>query len=134
MEMKDKEAIERTIAVYFDALNSSSVQNAVNQYTANGVFMPKEAPTSVGTEQLKGAYGHVFGTLGFIDMAHTIDELTVEGNFAIVRTSSLGNVKILADDVIIEGATHRELFVMQKQNNEWKIARYMFNTVAAVSH
>jgi len=129
METKDKEQIKETIKIYFNALNNSNAQTAVEQYTNDGVFMPKEAPTSVGKEQLKEAYKHVFNTLGFINMGYTIDELSIEADVAIVRTSSLGNMKILANDVVIEGATHRELFVMKKENSQWKIARYMFNNI-----
>jgi len=129
METKDKEQIKETIKIYFNALNNSSVETAIDQYTNDGVFMPKEAPTSVGKEQLKEAYKYVFNTLDFINMDYTIDELSIEADVAIVRTSSLGNMKILANNLVIEGATHRELFVMKKENNQWKIARYMFNSI-----
>ena len=128
----EKQAIEKVIKDYFNALNESNVSNAIAQYANDGVFMPKEAPTASGQEQLKNAYSHVFKTLDFTNMDFALDEITVEGNFAIVRTSSLGDLKILANDVAIKGATHRELFVMKQINNEWKIARYMFNTTTAV--
>lgn len=131
---QERESIEIVLKDYFNALNNSSVSEALAQYSADGVFMPQEAPTSTGHKQLKAAYEHVFNTLDFINMGFTIDEITIENNFAIVRTSSLGNLKILANNMIIEGAKHRELFVMQKINGDWKIARYMFNTTAPAQH
>ena len=68
-------------------------------------------------------------------MSFVLDEVVVEGNLAIVRTSSLGDLKILENGAAIKGATHRELFVMKKINSEWKIASYMFNTTApAAAH
>ncbi len=134
MSNVESKRIESVLDNYFKALNNSSVPQALAQYGADGVFMPKEAPTATGQEQLKAAYEQVFKTLAFINMGFTIDELIIENNMAIVRTSSLGDVKIVANGAIIEGARHRELFVMQKLNDEWKIARYMFNTTAPLKH
>ncbi len=45
---------------------------------------------------------------------------------AFAVTSSKGTVKIQANGVEVPEA-NRELFVFEKVNDEWKIARYMFN-------
>ena len=44
-------------------------------------------------------------------------------------TTSKGTVKILANGVEAPEA-NRELFVFEKVDGEWKIARYMFNKTA----
>lgn len=134
MTSPDHVQIEKILKAYFKALRDSNISEAANLYTEDCVFMPNGAPTSVGLAALKVAYGHVFKALEFMEMGFTIDEMTLAGDWAIVRTSSLGTLKVLANNQIIEGAKHREFFVMQKTEGGWKIARYMFNTAEAVKH
>jgi ketosteroid isomerase-like protein len=55
-----------------------------------------------------------------------IEEIQVEGNMAFAVTSSKGTTLIKATGDTIPEA-NRELFVFDKVNGEWKIARYMFN-------
>ena len=45
---------------------------------------------------------------------------------AFAVTSSKGTVKIHANGMEVPEA-NRELFVFEKEEGEWKIARYMFN-------
>ncbi|WP_316751084.1 hypothetical protein [Pedobacter gandavensis] len=53
-------AIEKSLSIYFDALNKSNVQQAVGQYTGDGVFMPTGFPTARGMAELTMAYENVF--------------------------------------------------------------------------
>jgi hypothetical protein len=55
-----------------------------------------------------------------------IEEIQVEGTMAFAVTSSKGTTFIHATGDTIPEA-NRELFVFEKINREWKIARYMFN-------
>ena len=55
-----------------------------------------------------------------------IDEFQIEGNMAFAISSSNGSVKVHALGIESPEA-NRELFVFEKINEEWKIARYMFN-------
>jgi len=65
--------------------------------------VPSGAPTSVGTDQVKGAY-----------------------DYAFARTTSKGSTLIYATGATVP-EENRELFVLQKENGQWKIDRYMFN-------
>ena len=56
----------------------------------------------------------------------SIEEIQVEGTMAFAITSSNGTVKIHATGIEAPEA-NRELFVFEKVDGEWKIARYMFN-------
>jgi len=125
MEKKDKEQIEKLLMVYRESLNTSDVSKAVNSYTKDGVFMPSAAPTANGTEALKGAYEFVFSQIQ-LNIEFFIEEIVIENNIAFALTTSKGTTLIHATgDTVPE--ENREMFVFEKENNTWKIARYMFN-------
>ncbi len=125
METKEKRAIENLLFSYRDALNASDVGKVLALYAAQGVFMPANAPTSVGQEQVKGAYEFVFKNIQ-INIEFFIDEITVTGDFAFLRTTSKGTSLIRANGQTVP-EENRELFVLLKENGTWRIARYMFN-------
>ncbi len=126
--MEERNAIEATLKKYEAALNASDVAGVLALYAEDGVFMPTEAPTAVGKEQIRAAYEHVFGTIKF-DIVFSIDEIVQHGDFAFARTLSKGKVTVLAKGVTLH-AEHRELFVLKKTDDGWKIARYMFNKMS----
>ena len=125
METKERTAIEKLLYSYRDALNASDVSKVLALYTAQGVFMPSNAPTSVGQGQVKGAYEFVFKNIK-INIDFFIDEIVVNDDYAFARTTSKGTSLIQANGQTVP-EENRELFVLQKENGPWKIARYMFN-------
>lgn len=126
METDIKKNIEKTLYAYENALNASSSQQVLPLYTQNGIFMPQGGPSAEGQEQLKGAYDFVFKTLQ-LNVKFKIEEITViDENYAIARTVSKGTQLIHAEQKTTP-EENRELFILQKENGEWKIARYMFN-------
>ena len=44
-------------------INASDVNKVLPLYTEDGIFMPSGVPTSVGTDQVKGAYEFVFSNI-----------------------------------------------------------------------
>lgn len=129
MEMEnEKAAIEKLLFAYRDALNASDTDKVLPLYTTTGVFMPSNAPTAVGQDQVKGAYDFVFKNIQ-LNIAFFIDEIEVHGNMAFARTTSKGTTLIHATGQTVP-EENRELFVLQKDNGEWKIARYMFNKIS----
>ncbi len=121
----EKSAIENLLFSYRDALNSSDVNKVLPLYTSDGVFMPSNAPSAVGQEQVKASYEFVFNTIQ-LNIAFFIDEIVVNGDFAFAQTTSKGTTLIHANGQTVP-EENRELFVLQKSNGQWKIARYMFN-------
>ena len=87
--------------------------------------MPTEAPSGIGSENILKSYEFVFSQIQ-LNIEFFIEEIEVEGNMAFAVTSSKGTVKIHANGVEAPEA-NRELFVFEKVDGEWKIARYMFN-------
>jgi len=124
MEKKDKEQIEKLLMVYKESLNTSDVKKAVDCYTKDGVFMPSSAPTARGNN-IKGAYEFVFSQIQ-LNIEFFIEEIVIENNIAFALTTSKGTTLIHATNETVP-EENRELFVFEKENNKWKIARYMFN-------
>ena len=121
----DQAAIKELLFTYRDALNASSVDQVMPLYTTDGVFMPTGFPTAVGTVQVKGAYTGVFSMIK-LNIEFFIDEIKVEGDHAFARTTSRGTTLIHATGETVP-EENRELFVLERENGAWKIARYMFN-------
>lgn len=121
----DKQAIEKLINEYGEAIKSSSVEKVLAVFTKDGVLMAPGAPTATGQEQLKGTYEYVFSALK-LDLKFTISEVTIDKDYAIVRSESAGTTTVLSNNQSGPDA-YRELFVVKKENGTWKIARYMYN-------
>ncbi len=121
----EKTAIEKLLFSYRDALNTSDVNKVLPLYTNGGVFMPSNAPSAIGQEQVKAAYEFVFSQIQ-LNIEFYIDEIVVNGDYAFARTTSKGTTLIHANKQTV-AEENRELFVLQKTNGQWKIARYMFN-------
>lgn len=121
----EKTAIEKVLFSYRDALNASDVNKVLLLYTSDGVFMPSNAPSAIGQEQVKAAYEFVFSQIQ-LNIEFYIDEIVVNGDYAFARTTSKGTTLIHAKGETV-AEENRELFVLQKANGQWKIARYMFN-------
>jgi uncharacterized protein (TIGR02246 family) len=121
----EKTAIEKLLFSYRDALNTSDVNKVLPLYTNDGVFMPSNAPSAIGQEQVKAAYEFVFSQIQ-LNIEFYIDEIVVNGDYAFARTTSKGTTLIHANKQTV-AEENREIFVLQKTNGQWKIARYMFN-------
>ena len=124
-QKEEKQKIEELLSEYKKSLNTSDAQLAQNLYTKDGVFMPTEAPSGIGSEGILKSYEYVFSQIK-LNIEFFIEEIEVEGNMAFAVTSSKGTVKILANGMEVPEA-NRELFVFEKVDEDWKIARYMFN-------
>ena len=125
MEKQEKEKIERLLGEYQKSLNTSDAKLAESLYTKDGVFMPTEAPSGIGSEGILKSYEYVFSQIR-LNVEFFIEEIQVEGNMAFAVTSSKGTTFIHANGETIPEA-NRELFVFEKVDGNWKIARYMFN-------
>lgn len=128
MEKQEKEKIEKLLGEYEKSLNTSDARLAQSLYTKDGIFMPTEAPSGIGSEAILKSYEYVFSNIQ-LNIGFLIEEIQVEGDMAYAVTSSKGTTLIRANGETIPEA-NRELFVFEKVHGEWKIARYMFNKTA----
>lgn len=121
----EKSAIEKLLLSYRDALNASKVNDVLPLYTDDGVFMPSGAPSAIGLEQLQASYSFVFKSIQ-LNIEFFIDEIMIHGDYAFARTTSKGTTLIRTNGQTVP-EENRELFILEKENGHWKIARYMFN-------
>ena len=121
----EKSAIDKLLFSYRDALNASDVNKVLALYANDGVFMPSNAPSAVGQEQVKASYEFVFSQIQ-LNIEFYIDEIVVNGDYAFARTISKGTTLIHANGQKV-AEENRELFVLQNAKGQWKISRYMFN-------
>ena len=128
MIVQEKQQIEQLLNTYQQSLNTSDARLAQSLYTRDGIFMPTEAPSGIGAEGILKAYEYVFSQIQ-LNIEFFIEEIEVEGHMAFAVTSSKGTVKIHANGMEAPEA-NRELFVFEKVDGQWKIARYMFNKTA----
>ncbi|WP_430965510.1 YybH family protein [Spongiimicrobium sp. 2-473A-2-J] len=128
MQKGEKQKIEELLNQYKRALNTSDAALAQSLYTKNGIFMPTEAPSAIGSENILKSYEFIFSQIQ-LNIEFYIDEIVVENDFAFAVTSSKGTTLIHATGDTIPEA-NRELFVFEREAGEWKIARYMFNKTA----
>jgi uncharacterized protein (TIGR02246 family) len=131
MDKQEKQLIEALLNEYKKSLNTSDSDLATSLYTKDGIFMPTEAPSAVGTKHIKGAYDFVFSQIQ-LNIEFFIEEIVIEGNLAFATTSSKGTTLIHANGQTVP-EENRELFVFEKTEGNWKIARYMFNKTKAQS-
>lgn len=125
MEKLEKEKIKKLLSVYESALNASDAKLAKALYAKHGVFMPSEGPSAIGSENILASYNFVFSQIQ-LNIKFFIEEIEVDENMAFAVTASKGTTLIHSNGVTVPEA-NRELFVFEKEDEEWKIARYMFN-------
>ena len=125
---RQRAQIDQLLNKYEQALNTSDVNAAVQLYTDDGVFMAPENPTAAGTKALREAYAGVFQAIAIKLEFHIAETKLLSHEWALLRTTSTGVVKILANGAEIPGS-NQELFLLRKTNRQWKIARYSFSSV-----
>jgi len=124
----EQTATESLLHAYGDALNAASVPHVLALYTPDGVFMPIGAPSTSGPEQVRQSYEGIFQNIRLHIQLHIL-EIVVSGDYAFASTTSAGTTLIHATGQTVP-EENRELFVLQRHEGQWKIARYMFNKMA----
>jgi len=122
----DREQLESFIANYQIALNASDTSAVLRLYRNDSIFMPQNAPAQIGKSVITKAYQAVFSRIK-LNVTFTIHEIEILGDTAWVRTTSAGETKILSNNMMVNEGNN-ELFILKKENNHWKIHRYLFAT------
>ena len=123
----DKDQIEAVLKNYERVLNASDVPGVLKLYAEDGVFMAQHNPSAVGSQQVEASYTAVFNAIDLNVEFDIVEIVVIADNWAFARTNSSGTTTINATgDEIAE--SNQELFVLQKIDGDWKIARYAFST------
>jgi uncharacterized protein (TIGR02246 family) len=123
----NEKAVADVLARYQDALNKSDTDRVMELYAFDGVFMPQNSPSSVGTDEVRRAYDAVFQTIKLTVKFTEAEVVEIAPNWVFARTNSAGTVKVHATGGGGPEA-NQELFLFQKIDGAWKIARYCFST------
>jgi uncharacterized protein (TIGR02246 family) len=121
----NEKAVADVLAKYQDALNQSDTAAVMRLYASDGVFMPQNSPSSVGADEVRRAYDAVFQAIKLTVKFTVAEVVEMAPNWVFARTNSTGTVNA-------SGAggpeANQELFLFQKIDGAWKIARYCFST------
>jgi ketosteroid isomerase-like protein len=122
----DQRLVYMLIHQYEQLLNAGNTEALVDLFATDAVIEWNDAPTFTTRQQKVDGYNALFG-IAKISTAFVYDVIDVYGNVAIVRTHHL-----VGATVIVNGKTvldyNREVFVLRKQADGWKIIVYTFNT------
>jgi uncharacterized protein (TIGR02246 family) len=123
----NEKAVAAVLADYEDALNQSDTEAVMKLYAPDGVFMPQHFPSSVGADAVRNAYDGVFEAITLKVKFVVAEVHQIAPDWAIARTNSAGTVTVKATGGGGPEA-NQELFVFQKIDGAWKVARYCFST------
>ena len=128
----DEQAIATVLTSYQVALGKSDTDAVTKLYTADGVLMAQESPPAVGATAVGHAYAGMAGVIA-LDIRFSIAEIrALSADWAFARTTSSGTIEIKATGARLPEA-NQELFIFQKVDGVWKIARYCFSTTLPAS-
>lgn len=125
---QEQQAVYNQIIRYQDALNSGDTATILTLFAAPESYSQwNEVLTADTTQERKQQYDNLFKNEKFVtDFA--VDSIWVNGDTAVVRTHHhFGSVVTSLKDQRSVIDLNREVFVMTKQNGEWKIFLYTFN-------
>jgi uncharacterized protein (TIGR02246 family) len=127
-EVSDQEAITALLHAYGSVLASRSLPDLLSLYTSDGVLMAPGFQPAVGSEALKNSYERIFSTIK-LEIEFSIDEIVVmDSEWAFARTTAEGRKFWLQKGMALKHH-NQEIFVCQKVDGEWKIARYCFSSM-----
>lgn len=123
----EKEKIVTVLHRYQQSTNTADAKLAASLYKEDAIMIPANFPTNVGKEAIFQFYDYAFSLL-HLTLHFEIDpsQIMVNGDFAFVTTTSTGT-RLFRESGETVPETNRELWIFEKIEGEWKIARYMFN-------
>ena len=114
------------LAQYADALNSANLALLPALYATDGLFMPDSgAPLPASTLPGKGTS---FFAKSRFHISYAVEDVTVSGAYAFVQATARTATTDLATGREV-ARTSLDFFVLRQENQEWKIYRYVFNSV-----
>ena len=126
-------AIEAALQAYEDALNSNDAAEVAATFTIDGVWMPQHSMPVEGKDAIQGAFTYFFDNFK-IEAELTVDEVVQTGpDWAFVRSKGVATLTHLESGAEIPAA-NQEIFLFQRLDEEdWKLARYIFTTTQPMS-
>jgi uncharacterized protein (TIGR02246 family) len=127
-EAADKKAVVEVLKSYEQALNDADAAAVTKLYTADAVLMAANYPAAEGSETIQKVYEGLFKAVK-LDIKFEVDEVVpVSDEWAFARTHSKFTVKVAGSNAPPIEDANQELFVLQKVDGKWHIARYSYSS------
>lgn len=121
---QETKAINDFINAFGKALSMSDNKVISTFYAADGLFLPNNY-SMISKDRLDKAKGTFLKNRKF-KIDYEISEIVIKENLAFVQATAAATTTELDDDLSFT-VESRDLFVLCKEDNVWKIYRYMFN-------
>ena len=129
ISVNDNSGIEHEVFAYFLDFGKGDVDAIMTHYADDAVFMPAGLPTVAGKAAIHAAYVETLKYVRILPGGQSVaDDAFISGEFAWVRTDSRAEALNPATGQKAQGQ-FREVFLLRKSDGQWKIWRYMFNTI-----
>lgn len=122
----EKEAVKRLIDTYAQALNAADSVSIPQFYTIDGQFIPEGTKLTPARELKAKGEGYFKEADFHID--YSIQSIVMDGGYAFVNATAK---TASTNHKTKREASHisQDFFVLRKEQEEWKIFRYLFNNV-----
>jgi uncharacterized protein (TIGR02246 family) len=120
---------DETVLSYFSALGDSNLEATVGLFTDDAVVMAENTRTATGRRELEATFEGAFANLKIQEQAEILSVFESE-DMAVVVTRSTGTLTILSSAATTATA-FRELFVLRRAGDRWRISHYIFNATPA---
>ncbi len=124
----DEVKIHELISEYQITLNNEETEKISTLYSKKAIFMPPGIPAINGVEEIGHTYEYLFSQFDF-ELEFDIQEVVVSENLAYVLSNSEGTVALESSETE-ETSKNQEIFILIKEEDDWKISRYMFNSLS----
>ncbi len=125
--LAEKQKIAEILHNYQTATNTGDANLAASLYKEDSILIPANFPQATGKPAIHTFYTYAFSMLQLkLEFDIDMDQIVVAGNSAYATTTSTGT-RLIRESGEIVPEINRELWVFEKIDGDWKIARYMFN-------
>jgi len=122
----DEVKIRELISEYQIALNNEEIEKISTLYSKQAIFMPPEIPAINGVEEIVLTYEYLFSQFDF-ELEFDIKQVVISENFAYLLSNSEGIIESSGTE---ETSKNQEIFILIKEGDDWKISRYIFNSLS----
>jgi len=123
-QINQADDVRDVINTYAQRLATGDVEGIVDLYTPHATVMAPGLATASGTDAIAATYSAALEACG-MDYTFAFDTIDVRGDTAVALTRTTGATTVRATADRIPGS-NRELFVLRRDRDRWRIDQYMF--------
>ena len=116
---------EQVVLRYGELLNQKKIDEIIDLYHQEAEIIPDQLQSLSGKEAIIEFYKNTFNTIE-LHGELKIQSIDLDHNLAIVRCEEPGDIKDLDSGLMIK-SYFREIFLLKRIEEQWRIYRYMFS-------